>query len=255
MKIRNNWLITAGLMLVLGVAFVGMGFSGQAAGNLATATTGAIEGHVIFKGPAPKPEKLKVTRDHQACGTSHVSEEFVVSKNGGLKNVVFRLELMGAAATTVKSAASEITLEQKGCTYIPHVQTATAGSKLNIVNDDPVFHNVHAMLVKSEVSKETIFNIPQIPGSDLVRQTQTLSAPGIYEFVCDIHSWMKSYVIVHSNNFITGTDADGYYSLANIPPGVHKLKIWHEALGESERTIVVSAGKTLKIDLPIEANE
>jgi len=248
-------MIAAAIGSILLIILVNTGFSGSAGKKFTGATTGAIEGHVTFKGIAPKAEEIKVTRDHEACGVHKKSEEFVVNTKGGLKNVVFRLELMGAAAKSAGNARREISLEQKGCTYIPHVQTATIGSKLNIINEDPVFHNVHALFVKNEDQKETLFNIPQIPGSDLARQSQILEKAGVYEFICDVHPWMKSFIIVHDNNFVAATDENGYYVLPQIPPGVHKLKIWHEALGESERTVIVPAGKTLTIDLPIEPNE
>ncbi len=215
-----------------------------------------IEGYVTFKGDSPKIEKLKVTSDHQFCGTDKYSEEFIVSENNkGLKNVVFRLVLLGGQPHIKTMRATDITLEQRGCVYVPHVQVTSVGAKLNIVNNDPLFHNVHAKQVIDEFEKNTIFNIPQIPGSDLAKQSKSLDKEGIFEFVCDVHSWMKSYIIVHENNHYAITDENGYFTIEKIPPGVHKLLIWHEAFGESEKSVIVSTGKTITLNIPIEPNE
>jgi hypothetical protein len=36
------------------------------------------------------------------------------------------------------------------------------------------------------------------------------------------------------------TDAQGDFSIADLPPGAYTLKIWHEALGEQTKKITVA---------------
>ncbi|MEE9271611.1 MAG: carboxypeptidase regulatory-like domain-containing protein [Candidatus Krumholzibacteria bacterium] len=212
---------------------------------------GAIEGSVIFKVEVPEAERIKVTRNADVCGAHKVSQEFVVSRdNHGLKNVVVMLGGAGGS-----SGEAVVTLDQQGCTYVPHVQVTTKGATLIVTNSDATFHNVHAYHVQSEFKKPTLFNVAQPAGSEAAKQTFVLDNTGVVEFNCDVHEWMQAYVIVHDNTFFSVTDENGHYSIAGIPPGEYTLKIWHEGLGEFEQPVTVSVGETLTLDFPIEGNE
>jgi hypothetical protein len=47
-------------------------------------------------------------------------------------------------------------------------------------------------------------------------------------------------------------DEDGKFSIANIPAGTYKLKVWHEKLGESEQSVVVKVGIATKTNISLE---
>ncbi|MFQ5512327.1 MAG: carboxypeptidase regulatory-like domain-containing protein [Candidatus Krumholzibacteriia bacterium] len=212
--------------------------------------TGAIEGSVLFNVQLPEPERIRVTRNADVCGPHKVSQEFVVSKaNKGLKNVVIRL-----SGDPAGEGAAEVTLDQKGCAYVPHVQVARRGAKLLVTNSDPTFHNVHAYHVQSEFKKPTLFNIAQ-PAGDAAAQAFVLDKTGVVEFNCDVHEWMKAFVVVHDNPYFSVTDESGHYAVERIPPGEYTLTVWHEGLGEFEQPVTVTAGETLRLDFPIEGDE
>ena len=233
------------ILLALTVALAAWNVSGAQDGS------GSIEGSVIFNVEVPQAERIKVTRNADVCGPHKVSQEFVVSsENHGLKNVVV---MLGGAGGPSGDAA--VTLDQQGCTYLPHVQVTTKGATLTVKNSDATFHNVHAYHVQSEFKKPTLFNVAQPAGSEAAKQAFVLDKTGVVEFNCDVHEWMKAYVIVHDNTFFSVTDENGHYSIAGITPGEYTLKIWHEGLGEFEQPVTVSAGETLTLDFPIEGNE
>jgi len=58
-----------------------------------------------------------------------------------------RLVDAGGVGDGVKGGApaspGTVTLDQKGCVYVPHVQAATVGSKLELRSGDATMHNVH----------------------------------------------------------------------------------------------------------------
>lgn len=68
---------------------------------------------------------------------------------------------------------------------------------------------------------------------------------------CDIHSWMGGYWVVADSPYTVISDADGNFSISDIPPGKYTLKIWHEKLGESEQEVVVSKGGNSKTDIAL----
>lgn len=239
--------ITAAVLAVLAIAgYIFIGTTTRAGEE-----TGALEGRVIFNVQIPEPEKIKVVVNPDVCGAHRSSEAFIVSKeNRGLKNVVIVLSGGGEEVGPVSAA-----LDQKGCTYYPHVQVAAKGSKLTITNSDPSFHNVHAYHVQSSSKRPTLFNVAQPANSPAAKKTVTLDKTGVVEFNCDVHPWMKAYIVVHDNAHAAITDEDGHFEIDNVPAGEYTAKIWHEGLGEMEQTITISPGETSTLDLPIEDEE
>ena len=215
---------------------------------------GKIEGRIFFKGIPPEPEKIRVTKDAQICGSSQMSEEFIVSpENKGLRNAVVMVLGAGENPETIT-----LNVEQTGCVYVPHVQVATVGSTLAVTNNDPTLHNVHATIVRDDNSKRTAFNVAQPAAKDPAKPSsiqKVLRRQGVYWIECDVHPWMRSYVVVHDNNYYGRSDESGYFTISDIPPGTYTVRIWHEGLGVVEKTVTVTEGQSATLDLPIEANE
>jgi len=199
---------------------------------------GAVVGTVVFKGKAPAPKTLPVTKNPEACGTSKKSEELVVGKGGALQYaVVYLADIQKGKPAT----AATVTLDQKACVYVPHVQAAVKGSKVVIRNSDPVMHNVHATL---KAAGRLLFNVG-MPGQQNVNKS--LRRPGIAEVTCDAgHTWMKAFIYVFEHPYFAVTGADGAFRLTDVPPGTYKLTVWHETLGEKTQTVTVAAGAEAK---------
>ena len=43
------------------------------------------------------------------------------------------------------------------------------------------------------------------------------------------------------------TDDEGVFKIENVPTGKRTIRIWHETLGISEKTVDIQAGKETKI--------
>ena len=73
---------------------------------------GSISGTVKFKGSAPAPKKLEVSKDTEVCGKSPKVDQSLVVNNGNLAYAVVTI-------TDIKSGkkidAKKVTLDQKGC--------------------------------------------------------------------------------------------------------------------------------------------
>src|SRR2546423_3328007 len=78
---------------------------------------GTIKGRFVYVGKAPVPEKIKVEKDVEICGKHPlVNESLVVSKDGGVKNVVVFLRTEKGAKLAVhpdyaKTAKDEVVLD------------------------------------------------------------------------------------------------------------------------------------------------
>jgi len=215
----------------------------------AAASGGMVSGVVRFEAEYPKAERVRVTTDNAVCGTHKNKEAFLVSPgNKGLKNVLVTIEGVKEGRRATPTAA--VTVEQDGCSYVPHFQVAQLGAEglsLKVGNKDATLHNIHAYNEKGD----TLFNIAQ-PGGAARSITKTLSEPGVVTVRCDVHSWMSAYIVILKDQpYYAVTDDTGHFSIAEVPPGSYTLRAWHEALGEMKKPVVVGSDGTLNADFVI----
>ena len=57
--------------------------------------------------------------------------------------------------------------------------------------------------------------------------------------VCDIHAWMRAYHLPIDHPFAALSAADGTFEIKDLPAGKHEFKVWHEAGGLLEKSLVV----------------
>jgi hypothetical protein len=188
---------------------------------------GSIRGTVRLSGSVPEI-MVPTGKDDKICGPSVLLSKLATGRNGGVKNAIVFIEKIDAGKPF--KAGSKYLLNQKGCRYEPHVMVMPFGSPLEIVNSDPVLHNVHISELGS--SRMSVVNIAQpIRGQHSVIQGSQIRKPGIFVATCDAgHPWMNAYILVAGHPYYTITDADGNYSLDDIPPGDYRLLMWHEGV-------------------------
>src|SRR3954468_18790666 len=109
---------------------------------------GTVHGRITYFGRAPAPRTLTISKDRQVCGATREEEIFSIGAGGGIKDVV--VYLSGDNLGAPPSPAT-ITLDQKKCHYLPHVQIAPLHSTVQVRTSDPIAHNVHAFLNGSTV--------------------------------------------------------------------------------------------------------
>ncbi|MFQ5524582.1 MAG: carboxypeptidase regulatory-like domain-containing protein, partial [Acidimicrobiia bacterium] len=179
-------------------------------------------GEVKFAGTPPKPKVLKVNKDTKVCGKRKQSEALVVGANKGVRWAVVSLtDGKGPVAKPKKNPV----LDQKGCQFDPHVLLVPAGAKVNVLNPDGVLHNIHSFpTVNRSINKAQ----PKFKKKLAVRFGKK---PEIIKVQCDAHSWMSAWIVVIGHPHYAVTDEAGAFRLDNVPPGKHKVEVWHESLG------------------------
>jgi plastocyanin len=203
----------------------------------APALAGDIRGTVKFSGTPPKAQAIPTTKDQTICGQSVADESLVVS-NGKLKNVV--LTVQGAPKPAPGTAPVRVTIDQARCHYVPHVQAAAVGTPVDILNSDPILHNIHSYL-----GAATVFNLAMpFKGQKIMK---TLAKPGLVNVKCDVHSWMHAYVVVTDTPFAVTGD-DGAFAIRGVLPGTYTLTAWHEKLGEKTAQVTVPASGEVAVD-------
>jgi len=198
---------------------------------------GSIVGEVKFSGTVPAPKTLKVNKDTQVCGSDKPSEELVVGANKGIKNAVVSL---GGAKGPAPKPAQKPALDQKGCQFTPHVLVVPAGAEMDILNSDGILHNIHTFS-----SANPSINKAQPKFKKVL--TEKFDKPEVVRVQCDVHGWMQAWIVVGEHAAYSVSDDSGAFKLDNVPPGKHKVEVWHETLGKVSQEVEVKAGAPTKV--------
>jgi hypothetical protein len=203
-------------------------------------TVATIGGRITLTGRPPKAERIKTASDPN-CTQPVYTESYVTGADGALQNVFVYVK-DGLGNHTFAVPTTPVVLAQKNCTYQPHVLGIMAGQPLELRNDDPTLHNIHAV---PEANRE--FNMGQpIQG---MRQQHVFSAQEVLvPFKCDVHNWMSAFVGVLDHPFYAVTKNDGTFAITGLPPGTYTIEAVHEKLGRQTQVITVGAKET-KSDL------
>ena len=224
---------------------------GLAAG-LQVASAGDITGTVTLKGTPPEEKQNTLIMADASCGKMHTdmptTHHYVVGPKGELANVV--VSLVGISGKSTGASAPPVTLNQKGCEYIPSIFAVQTDQKITVKNSDPVMHNVHT--APAEGSGNAVKNEAQLPNQpDL---TFSFSKPEMFlKFQCDVHVWMFAWVSVFDHPYFAVSAKDGTFKIANVPPGKYKLQAAHRKAGTVSQEVEVKEGEAAKVDFTMEA--
>ncbi|MEE8537742.1 MAG: carboxypeptidase regulatory-like domain-containing protein [Acidobacteriota bacterium] len=204
----------------------------------ASSGTGILSGRMTLVGAPPAVQEIEVTKDQQVCGAhAIVKEDLLVGPRGGLENVVVSL-----AGVPAGGAANlpDVELHQKGCVFQPHVAVVAVGRPLPVFNDDGILHNIHTFsTINPRINKAQ----PKFKK----RLEIQLDEPETIRVTCDAHPWMQSWIIVSDHPYVAVSDEEGYFRIDGVPAGIHRVRLWHETLGEQSQEVNVQAGQTTEI--------
>lgn len=206
-------------------------------------TGGTIRGHIGVRGKVPGNPVIRMGMDPMCAklnaGKSTVQEVVVAGADGSLANVF--VSLQGSFPAT-PVPAEPVTIDQRGCVYVPRVVGAQVGQTVQVRNSDELFHNVHGMSARGNT-----FNISQ-PKAGMVQQIRLRDPEIMLRVACDVHRWMTAFVGVVSHPYFATSDIAGTYTIANVPAGSYAIQAWHEQFGVLTQTVRVTDGSTSTIE-------
>ncbi len=212
-----------------------------------------LNGEIVFSGQVPRPKRLLITKDIEVCGQGYRERRQVaVGSGGGLRDVVVFIE--GIEKGKPWPGVSEgYLMDQVDCYFDPHVQVVQWGAELNIVNSDPVLHNIHSYELTGG-ARRTLFNFGQPPEKGIISQALRPRRGRQIRLECDAHDFMLAWIYVTDNPYAVAVDADGHFTIDNISPGTYTVKAWHPYLGMQEQEITLSAKETSEIAFQFSSN-
>ncbi|MGZ4874211.1 MAG: carboxypeptidase regulatory-like domain-containing protein [Candidatus Angelobacter sp.] len=147
------------------------------------------------------------------------------------KSVVYLESTAPVPATTEKTP----TMDQKGLRFEPHVMVIQVGTTVEFLNSDKVQHNVFWPSISGD--KKKTHNMGTWPQGQ--KKAFKFNDPGVVTLLCNVHPEMAGYIIVSPTPYFAETDADGAYSIANVPDGQYTVNAWHEGKKLQSKKIAV----------------
>lgn len=191
-------------------------------GEAAVAGSGwaSLKGRFVFSGDPGQPRPLVADKDTEVCGKSEKLFDRslrVDSSSKGLADVVVFVR----KSSRVKSPAANAALvfDQKNCEFLSPVFAARVGQPVEVRNSDPVGHNTNI--------DGTSFN-QLIPAGQATTYTPDVDMGTPKAVTCNIHPWMKAFVIFRKDGYVAVSSMDGSFAIPDLPAGEPlEFQVWH----------------------------
>ena len=119
---------------------------------------------------------------------------------------------------------------------MPRVVIVPVGGTVEFLNSDRLLHNV-----KSGGKENPPFNRAQPHARSI---SIAFRNPELLRVDCDLHSWMRGWVVVAEHPYYAVTGEDGEFVFEKVPPGKYTLQVWQETLGIVNQEVTVAGEST-----------
>ncbi|MFM7243387.1 MAG: hypothetical protein ACKO40_04320 [Planctomycetaceae bacterium] len=181
-----------------------------------------LKGRFTFAGDPGQPKALVADKDTEVCGkTSKLFDRSlrVDASTKGLADVVVFVRKASRVKEAASAEAPAALFDQKNCEFLSPVFVGRVGRPVDIHNSDPVGHNTNI--------DGTSFNqlIPAGQGTAYTPDSE-MGAPKAV--TCNIHPWMKAYMLVRKDGYAAVSSADGSFTIPDLPAGESlEFQVWH----------------------------
>ena len=214
-------------MMIGGLVLPLLGFS------TALAQTGTLRMQFIYEGDAMAPAALDVNKDVEFCGRHGLTNEKlqVNPENKGIKNVILYVNTRAGGTKLPEMAPQnrELTLANLNCRFEPHIVIAQTGDTLKVTNPDPVGHNANLNFFRNPPQNLTV------PSNQEISVALKEAEPAPIPVDCNIHPWMRAYVVVLEHPFAAVSDENGVLEIKDLPAGQSlNFRVYHEGIAQGK---------------------
>ncbi|HBJ38434.1 MAG TPA: hypothetical protein DDZ51_27515 [Planctomycetaceae bacterium] len=205
--------------------------------------TGTLSVKFVYGGAAFKPAAVDVNKDKEFCGKHPLFNErlLVDEETKGIQNVVLYVFTGRGGSKLAPQAPTNAThvLANDKCRFEPRIVVLQAGDTLKITNPDAVGHNANLNFFVNPAQNITI-----PPGAEkLVNVAKAEPAPIPVD--CNIHPWMRAYVIALDHPFVSVSDKNGSLEIKGLPAGEKlSFRLYHEAAVGTIKEVMINGKAT-----------
>lgn len=130
--------------------------------------------------------------------------------------------------------------------FDPPVSAVLRGTTVDFPNSDSVFHSAFS------ISPSNPFDLGLYQKG---REKFVLfKNPGVVELFCHIHSHMHGFVLVLDNPYFSATNAQGEFTIANVPDGDYTIKAWANPTTVMTKTVSLAGNRVINMDFTLTAS-
>lgn len=188
----------------------------------------SISGRITLQGV----EAAQLTKSVDVGGNPFCTEHgriadptWKIAADGALADVV--VTISGSQRASNLPATAPL-IDQTHCEFVPHTIAIQPGQNVRFHNSDLTFHNIR--IVRHEAGTlsggDNLDNLAQASRGD--ENVRSFDTPGVYRLECDVHRWMKAWVVVHEGIHSAVSASDGRYTISRaLADGVYTVQAWH----------------------------
>lgn len=165
----------------------------------------------------------------------------ITSEGGRATPVANAVVMIDGPPVPTAAGGPHPVIDQRDRTFIPHVLAVRVGTTVDFPNHDLMLHNVFS------ASPAKPFDLGMYDRGET--RSVTFDKPGVVRIGCNAHPDMEAFIVVHTNAHVAVTDAQGGYTIEGVPPGSHRVRVWHETLAEGEAPVVVREDRVEHLDV------
>jgi hypothetical protein len=238
---------------------------------------GTLTGRVTLDGEVPKPKgyNLITLPDAVYCGRVsdgrgwRLLQPFSVGAGGSFRDVVVFVD--GVERGKPFSGFKAPRIEAMDCRFLPFVTVVRDQHDVTVVNMDPAMHDIQAYET-SNLGPRVLFNVPlpisprypreaglsahfhkHFAGAPMTQTVRMTKGRRVFLMQCGFHAYMESWGLAVENPYYAITDQDGRFTIHDIPPGRHKVVVWHPYIGgakEYEIEVRPKGQAALEVKIP-----
>ncbi len=232
---------------------------------------GSIKGTVVLEGGKPRAMAFNLVTipDPVFCGTIstgtgwRIVEDFIIGPQGELKDVVV---LLRGVTKGKPFKLPKVRIESIDCEFLPFVNVIKDRDVIEVVNMDPVEHDIQGYETARRRGARVLFNRPlpmnpflelagifgkkYMAGEPMREKIHLRKGRNVFVMQCGFHPYMFSWGLVAENPYFSITKEDGKFQITDIPPGDYVLAAWHPGVNkfiEQEITVKANEATSAKV--------
>jgi hypothetical protein len=120
---------------------------------------------------------------------------------------------------------AQVEIDNKNCRFEPHILPMLLSQTLVVKNSDPFSHNSNVTEVGGAGTN------PLIAAGKVATYKYARAATIPQPVACNIHPWMKGFVLPRDNPYFAVSKGDGTFEIKDLPVGKLEFQVWQEKAG------------------------
>lgn len=197
---------------------------------------GTLTGRITLAGDIPQLPPLveqgnKEVKDAEHCAMDDVPNERLVvdPDTKGIRDVFVYLRRKPDQIhpELEEPDQKEVDFDQKDCRFLNHAMAVRLDQTLLLKNSDPIAHNTN-IIGRQAGAKNALLAPNAEPDPFSFARSLPLPAP----VECNIHSWMKAWILPLDHPYVAVTNEKGEFTIENLPAGIElEFRVWQEVAG------------------------